>query len=121
MNLMALPDDPSRVASPHQGPCEYEPPDPPVIKRAQAVRDVRAVLLGDSDDAAYGLYADEWTEWLVDEMARLNNARLWQDLAHGVSAADLISRYPNETEPAIERRVNELVAEMDPEELEMMR
>ena len=121
MNLFALPDDRGRIAPPYQGPGEIEPPDPPTISREQAVRDVRAVLLGDSEDAAYGMYGDEWADWTVDQLARHDNPRIWADIANGDSAVALIARYPIEAGSAIEARVNELVAEMDPDELEMMR
>lgn len=120
MNLMALPDDPSRVASPHQGPCEYEPPDPPTISRDEALRNVRAVLFGSPTDAAYGWSKAEWLDFLWDDLSE-DGVSVLLALAYQDECLTPVRDIGRRIGDAIERRVNELVAEMDPEELEMMR
>lgn len=111
MNLMAYPEP------------DLNPPEPeeaPRISRTQAVRDVLAVLYGDDADAAYGWNRAQWRDWLWDEIAGEHELPVTIGLLEGRDCVGVFMRTSDQVRLAVEIKVNDLVSEMDPEELELM-
>lgn len=93
------------------------PPDAPHISREQALRDVLAVLHSDSADAAYGWNRAQWLDWLWDEVASSHD----EPVTIGLLDTDCpsILRYVStRLQSAVATKVNELAAQMEPDELE---
>ena len=111
MNLMAWPEP------------DLNPPEPeeaPHISRAQALRDVLAVLYSDDADAAYGWNRAQWHDWLWDEIASQHDVPIVIGLLEGRESMGTLMRVSDKVQLAVELKVNELVAEMDPDELELL-
>lgn len=110
-----LGDDPSRTAPPGSLSNEYDE-DAPTVSRAFAVAAVRACL-SNQTAGAFGLSARIWGESLMNALA-YNQA----GAALVILAADACPRIQtfvqDKLEAYIEKTVNDLLAEMDPDEAE---
>jgi len=63
--MHSLPDDPHRVAPPHQAPGEIDPYEALRVSDEEALRRVLTVM-NSHDHTAFGMDGDQWADWLLD-------------------------------------------------------
>jgi len=115
--MHSLPDDPCRVAPPHQAPGEIEPPDAPHVSDEEALAHVLAAMVG-YDGKAFGLNGDDWCDCLLDsydEPLRLLLVALLDESEKGQTLLRL-TRW--KLARMIADQANDWLAEADTDELE---
>lgn len=90
--------------------------DAPTVMRRQAVESVIALLTHETE-SAFGWNRDDWNEWMNDLLARSQD-EMHLILLDPTTVPSLPTYMRNTLMLAIERKANELLAEMDAEQIE---
>ncbi|MCY1197221.1 hypothetical protein D9M72_85830 [compost metagenome] len=111
----SLPDDPYRANPPGTLPGEVDE-DAPRVSEQKAVTTVLACLYNDTA-GAYGQSARVWAEWIFDQLAKLQIGTSIV-LLDGEEVPSVGKNIRTHLHACIHGEVNNMLAEMDPDEAE---